>query len=44
MGYYAPERRHVEVATAGGAALAARINSMSDDELLAVIAGEAGVG
>src|SRR5574337_1115622 len=36
LGYYAPERRQVEVATAGGAALTAKISGMSDAELVAV--------
>ncbi len=40
LGLFAPERRQVEVATAGGGELTAKISSMTDAELVAVIAGE----
>ncbi len=43
LGFYSPERRQVEVTSGEGAVLTAKISAMSDDELLAVIAGEARV-
>ncbi len=36
-GFYAPERRKVEVTSAGARAMMARLEAMSDEELLAVI-------
>ncbi len=40
LGFFAPERRQVEVASAGGSVLTAKLSAMSDAELMAVIAGE----